>query len=80
MQLAQESLTGDIVLANADIRYHAPIHGVANAEVDFEEVSGDLQVLAEGKKAKMALTARLFCGDKVAATFNGTFYVLPKSK
>ncbi|QBG35804.1 bifunctional GNAT family N-acetyltransferase/hotdog fold thioesterase [Litorilituus sediminis] len=80
LQLAQEKLTGDIVLANADIRYHAPIHGIANAEVDFEEVSGDLQTLAEGKKAKMALTARLFCGDKVAATFNGTFYVLPKSK
>lgn len=80
LQLAQAKLDGDIVLANADIRYHAPIHGVANAEVDFEEVSGDLSSLADGKKAKMKLTARLYCGDKVAASFNGTFYVLPKVK
>lgn len=79
LQLAQNDYQGDIVLADANIRYHAPISGVAHAQVDFDDVTGDLSVLTMGKKAKIVLSARLFCGDKVAATFSGTYFIIPKN-
>jgi len=78
LQLKQAELDGDIVLANADIKYRAPIKGTAHCQLDFEEVVGELTPLKEGKKAKMSVMASLYSGDKLAATFHGQFAVLPK--
>ncbi len=80
LQLEQAKLLGDIVLADANIRYHAPVEGVAHGQVDFDDVAGSLAPLNEGKKAKVGLTARLYCGEQVVATFTGTYFVIPKSK
>jgi thioesterase domain-containing protein len=80
LQLQHLQLKGDIVLANANIEYHKPITGLGYAKVIAESVSGDFTRLTLGKNARIKLTAYLYCGDTVAATFNGSYAVLaPKS-
>lgn len=77
-QQTQANLDGDIVLAQADIRYHSPIKGLAYAQVLQHEVSGTFDNLAQGKKARIKLVAHVYCGDKIAATFTGSYFIIPK--
>jgi thioesterase domain-containing protein len=77
-QQLQANLEGDIVLAEANIRYHSPIKGLAYGQVVQENVSGHFENLLAGKKARISLTAHVYCGDKIAATFNGSYFILPK--
>ena len=80
LQLQHLQLNGDIVLAKADIEYHAPITGHGYAKVKAESVSGDFTRLTLGKNARIKLTAHLYSGDNIAATFNGSYVVLaPRS-
>ncbi|WP_019026490.1 bifunctional GNAT family N-acetyltransferase/hotdog fold thioesterase [Colwellia piezophila] len=76
LQLQRQQLKGDIVLAKADIEYHAPITGLGYAKVHANSVSGDFSRLKRGKNSRMALTVHLYNGDKVAATFTGSYAVL----
>jgi thioesterase domain-containing protein len=76
LQLKALGLSGDIVLAKADIKYHAPITGVAYAKVITEQVAGDYDVLNKHKNARIKLTAHLYSGDNVAATFTGSYAIL----
>lgn len=69
---------GDIVLANANIRYRAPLRGVAHAFTNMKQVSGDLDGLASGKKSRFNIEVSVACGDKVVATFEGLYVVAPK--
>lgn len=73
------ALDGDIVLADANIRYHSPIKGIAYGQVEQANVSGELDNLLQGKSAKINLTAYVYCGDKIAATFKGSYFILPKN-
>ena len=77
-QQEHDNFRGDIVLAEANIKYHAPIKGLAFGQVVKEDVSGQFDNLLEGKKARIKLVAQVYCGEKVAATFQGTYVVLPK--
>ena len=74
----QTEADGDIVLAEANIRYHSPIKGLAYGQVIAGDVSGDFNGLVQGKKARIKLTAHIYCGDNIAATFTGSYFVLPK--
>ncbi|NQY62532.1 MAG: YiiD C-terminal domain-containing protein [Alteromonadaceae bacterium] len=82
LQLGSESVMfeGDIVLANANIRYKAPLQGTAHAYTNIEQVSGDLDGLASGKKSRFNIEVCVACGDKVVATFDGLYVVVPKKK
>lgn len=77
-QQTQTNLDGDIVLAEANIRYHSPIKGLAYGQVVQEDVSGQFDPLAQGKNARINLIARIYCGENIAATFNGSYFILPK--
>lgn len=77
-QQTQANLDGDIVLAEANIRYHSPIKGLAYGQVVQEDVSGQFDNLAQGKKVRINLIAHLYCGDNIAATFKGSYFILPK--
>jgi len=77
LQLQELQLKGDIVLAKADIKYHAPIKGIGYAKVSVDSVMGDFKRLNQGRNARINLTAYLFSGDNVAATFTGSYAVLP---
>jgi thioesterase domain-containing protein len=76
----EKGLTGDIVLAEANIKYHSPIKGLAYGQVVHSDVSGDYNNLLQGKKARINLVAHVYCGEKIAATFQASYVVLPKSK
>jgi thioesterase domain-containing protein len=76
LQLQQQQLKGDIVLAKADIKYHAPIAGIGYAKVVAESVSGDFTRLTLGKNARVNLTVHLYSGEDIAATFTGSYAVL----
>lgn len=69
---------GDIVLAQADIRYNSPIQSLAFAKVNAAQVSGSFEHLAQGKKARINLTVNVYCGEHIAATFSGCYFILPK--
>jgi thioesterase domain-containing protein len=75
----QNNLRGDIVLAEANIRYHTPIKGLAYGQVVQQDVSGQFDSLLQGKKARIKLVAHVYCGEKIAATFQASYVVLPKS-
>lgn len=77
-QKEQGSLRGDIVLAEANIKYHAPIKGLAYGQVVQQDVSGQFDNLLEGKKVRIKLVAHVYCGEKIAATFKASYVVLPK--
>jgi thioesterase domain-containing protein len=71
------NLRGDIVLAEANIKYHAPIKGLSYGQVVNQDVSGKFDNLLIGKKARIELVAHVYCGDKIAATFTASYVVLP---
>jgi thioesterase domain-containing protein len=78
-QTEQNNVRGDIVLAEANIKYHAPIKGLAYGQVVQEDVSGEFDNLLAGKNVRIKLVAHVYCGEKIAATFQASYVVLPKS-
>ena len=77
-QQEHNDFRGDIVLAEANIKYHAPIKGLAYGQVVQQDVSGQFDNLLEGKKARVKLVAHVYCGEKIAATFKASYVILPK--
>lgn len=79
LMLAKQGLNADIVLGKADIRYHAPLAGVAYAKVDSDIVKLDTEQLSEKGKVRVLITVEVFCGDTLAATFSGNYFALVKN-
>ena len=73
-----KSIDGDIVLAEANIRYHSPIKGLAFGQVVQADVSGQFDTLIKGNKARINLSVHVYCGENIAATFKGCYFILPK--
>ena len=78
LQMAEGNVSGDIVLADAQIKYHKPLAGAGFAKVDKNQVEGSVEPLQTNKKAKFKLTVNVCCGDTLAATFTGLYVVIPK--
>jgi len=76
LKLQELQLKGDIVLAKANIEYHAPIKGIGCAKVCADSVEGDFNRLNQGRNARINLTAYLYNGENIAATFTGSYAVL----
>ncbi len=76
----QHNLQGDIVLAEANIRYHTPIQGLVYGQVVESDVSGQFDNLLLGKSARIKLIAHIYCGENIAATFTGSYFVLAKHR
>ncbi|QYJ85913.1 thioesterase domain-containing protein [Shewanella mesophila] len=66
---------GDIVLANAHIRYLAPITTSPTAKVTWP--GDDLSALSAGRRVKVNLSVELYCEGKRCAEFEGTYVSLP---
>lgn len=77
LQLKALGLQGDIVLADAQIRYLAPVHHAPAAQVNLLQLKGDLTPLARGQKVRQHLTVHIMDGDKKVGEFEGRFVVLP---
>ncbi len=77
LQLKALDLSGDIVLADANIRYLAPLLTEPNARVNLLHCQGDLTRLSLGKKARQQVQVELFAAEQRVAEFSGRFVVLP---
>ena len=77
LQLQAFGLQGDIVLADADVRYLAPVRQDAQAEVALLDVVGDLSALQRGRRVRQQLVVRLTHGTQILAEFTGRFAILP---
>lgn len=77
LQLKALGLAGDIVLADANIRYLAPVKQQPAASVDLLQISGDLTPLARGQKVRQQLKVQILDGGNRVGEFEGRFVVLP---
>lgn len=79
LQLKDLGLQGDIVLADAQIRYLAPLLTEPTAHVNLVNCKGDLSKLASGRKARQQLLVQVFSAKQQVAEFIGQFVVLPRA-
>lgn len=77
LQLQAGALEGDIVLADANMRYLAPVRADAVARVRLLDCRGNLQGLAEGRRVRQQVLVQLWHEQQLLAEFNGRFAVLP---
>ena len=74
--IQQKNLDGNIVLADANIRYHSPVEGIAFAKTGLLLSSGSVDDL-DNNKVKLQVEVQVMSGEKIAATFKGLYFVLP---
>lgn len=77
LQLKAYGLAGDIVLADANVRYLAPVRDDAVARVKLLDCRGNLHGLASGKRVRQQVLVQLWHQQQLLAEFNGRFAVLP---
>ena len=75
--IKQKNLDGNVVLADANIRYHRPVEGIAYAKTGGLLSTGSVDDLQDKKKVKLHVEVQVMSGEKVAATFKGLYFVLP---
>lgn len=76
--LQQYQQQADIVLAEGNIRYLAPLAGVAHAQTSIALVTGSGDALALGKNARFNIEVQVCCGDKTVAVFTGYYVAVLK--
>lgn len=80
LKLKEKSLTGDIVLAEAQVKYISPIEGIAFALTDEGNSEPNFLRLIEQRNEKITLTVNVCSGEKVAARFIASYVVKPKKE
>ncbi|WP_339388194.1 bifunctional GNAT family N-acetyltransferase/hotdog fold thioesterase [Vibrio caribbeanicus] len=78
--MKERHLEGDIVLADSQIRYRNPVTENPIALTSLDGISGDLDRLASGRKARIVIHVRIQSGDIDAVEFIGTYMLLPNYK
>ena len=78
--LEKNNRQGHIVLADANIKYLAPISGVGCAKTEQQFVEGNVINIDGGGKTHISVTVNIYNGDKVAAKFLGKYVVIKKDK
>ncbi|WP_117235615.1 bifunctional GNAT family N-acetyltransferase/hotdog fold thioesterase [Vibrio maerlii] len=75
--MKERNLMGDIVLADSRIRYRHPVEQSPVAQTSLDGISGDLDRLAHGRKARIVINVTIYSGDQAAVEFIGTYMLLP---
>lgn len=78
--MKERQLSADIVLADSHIRYRRPISDRPRAMVSLDSLSGDLDRLENGRRARVKLEVTVYSGDEEAGSFSGTYMLLPEAK
>jgi thioesterase domain-containing protein len=76
--LLQYKQQADIVLAEGNIRYLAPLAGVAHAQTSKVLATGNGDALALGRNARFSIEVQVCCGDKTVAIFTGAYVAVLK--
>ncbi|EWH10826.1 thioesterase domain-containing protein [Catenovulum agarivorans DS-2] len=80
LQMREQVVKGDIVLAKGDINYRKPITNLPRATVHINDVKGEVSALAKQRKAKLEVMVRLFDEHEECGQFHGIFVVLPPAE
>ncbi|MDE1350512.1 bifunctional GNAT family N-acetyltransferase/hotdog fold thioesterase [Vibrio aestuarianus] len=75
--MRERNLDGDIVLVDSRIRYRHPVVHNPVALTSLDGISGDLDRLASGRKARIVVDVTIASGDKPAVEFVGTYMLIP---
>ncbi|CAM3736123.1 putative N-acetyltransferase YjcF [Vibrio aerogenes CECT 7868] len=78
--MKERNLYGDIVLVDSRIRYRHPIIQSPVAVTSLDEISGDLDRLESGRKARIIVNVIVKSGDESAVQFIGTYMLIPNYK
>ncbi|MCF6437399.1 bifunctional GNAT family N-acetyltransferase/hotdog fold thioesterase [Pseudoalteromonas sp. MMG022] len=76
LALKEKNLEGNIVLADANIKYLKPLTTAPSASVSIADCQGNFEDLKADGKAKYIVPVRVHDGDVLVAKFEGTFVVL----
>ncbi|NOU51916.1 GNAT family N-acetyltransferase [Pseudoalteromonas sp. JBTF-M23] len=76
LALKERNLEGNIVLADANIKYLKPLTTAPSAIVSIADCEGELGALTSEGKAKYHVPVKVYDGDILVATFEGSFVVL----
>jgi len=77
--MRERNLRADIVLADSKIRYRHPVEETPMATTSLDGISGDLDRLKSGRKARVIVQVTIRSGDVAAVQFTGTYVLLPAS-
>jgi thioesterase domain-containing protein len=75
--MRERNLEGDIVLVDSRIRYRHPVVHNPVASTSLDGISGDLDRLASGRKARIVVYVNISSGDNDAVEFIGTYMLIP---
>ncbi|MBR9728105.1 thioesterase domain-containing protein [Shewanella intestini] len=78
LTLQKKNIIGDIVLADASIKYHQPVSEDAIAKVSWP-LDTQVDALGRGKRIRVNLNVELICKGKVCVSFTGRYVCLPKA-
>jgi thioesterase domain-containing protein len=78
--MRERGLHADIVLADSSIRYRHPVEMSPVSVTSLDGISGDLDRLATGRKARIIINVTIYSGDVPAVEFVGTYMLLPNYK
>ncbi|EEZ01127.1 YiiD C-terminal domain-containing protein [Vibrio mimicus] len=78
--MRERDLHGDIVLVDSHIRYRHPVVQNPVAATSLDGISGDLDRLESGRKARIVVRVMISSGDVEAIEFIGTYMLIPNYK
>ncbi|USD65194.1 bifunctional GNAT family N-acetyltransferase/hotdog fold thioesterase [Vibrio sp. SCSIO 43136] len=76
--MKERNLQADIVLADSHIRYRHPVTESPLAVTSLDGISGDLDRLENGRRARVIIKTIIYSGDVEAVEFTGTYMLLPR--
>ncbi len=75
--MKERNLKGDIVLVDSKVRYHKPVLEAPIASTSLDDISGDLDRLESGRKARIVVNVTIKSADQTAVRFVGTYMLIP---
>ncbi|GAA5793065.1 bifunctional GNAT family N-acetyltransferase/hotdog fold thioesterase [Vibrio cholerae] len=78
--MRERDLQGDIVLVDSHIRYRHPVVQNPVASTSLDGISGDLDRLESGRKARIIVRVIISSGEVEAIEFIGTYMLIPNYK
>jgi len=75
--MKERNLKGDIVLVDSQVRYHKPVIEAPIASTSLDDISGDLDRLESGRKARIVVNVTIKSAEQTAVRFVGTYMLIP---
>ena len=75
--LKERGLEGNIILVDSHIRYSSPVTERPKAVSTVENLRGDIDRLAKGRKGRISIDVNVYSGTNIASSFTGTYLILP---